>query len=73
MVMHNNTPSSRYYPVTKKDQGRAIKKNTNADNHEEDIDTHTHSSRYVPAGGRSKFTEFFQNMDNVRDNGLKSN
>ena len=69
----HHAPTSRYYPVTKKDHGRDVNKNIDSEHHEDDIDTHTHSSRYVPAGGRSKFTAFVQTKDKVPDICLKSN
>lgn len=71
-MKHHNS-SSRYYPVTKKDHGRPIQKVEYCECEEEGMDTHTHTSRYVPAGGRSKFTEFVHNMDKASGTSIKSN
>jgi uncharacterized protein (DUF885 family) len=50
MTEHHNT-TSRYYPVTKKDHSRNVDLSHDFSEREnEGMDTHTHTSRYVPAG-----------------------
>mmetsp|Transcript_26057 Transcript_26057/g.60139 ORF Transcript_26057/g.60139 Transcript_26057/m.60139 type:complete len:84 (-) Transcript_26057:166-417(-) len=72
MTKHHNT-TSRYYPVTKKDHERDLKKEDFCECQDEGMDTHTHTSRYVPAGGKSKLTEWVHGMDKAPDTNLKSN
>jgi hypothetical protein len=45
---------SKYVPVTKKDHEHQVRHNY-MDHENEGIDTHTHTSRYIPAGA----TPFF--------------
>jgi hypothetical protein len=41
---------SRYVPANRKDHERPIVKHNYVDHENEGMDTHTHTSRYVPAG-----------------------
>ena len=59
MQHHNST--SRYYPVTKKDHERPMHKVEYCECADEGMDTHTHTSRYVPVGRQSKVTETSDN------------
>ena len=73
MKEHHNT-TSRYYPVTKKDHERDESKELNK-KHEfcecenEGMDTHTHTSRYVPA----KPSKLWFSKKPVPDKNIKSN
>ena len=75
MKEHHNT-TSRYYPVTKKDHEREAS-NTMNKNHDycecenEGMDTHTHTSRYVPAKGNGWL--FNKISEKPKDKGVKSN
>ena len=71
MKEHHNS-SSRYYPATAKDHGREFKKHEYCECQDEGMDTHTHGGRYVPAGGRTKFTEWVKNIDE-RTTSIKGN
>jgi hypothetical protein len=67
---HNTT--SRYYPATKKDADREIKKHDFCECENEGVDTHTHTSRYVPAKGGPIFSWIFK-KDRATDANIKSN
>lgn len=72
MKQHHNT-TSRYYPVTKKDHEREVKKEDYCECENEGMDTHTHTTRYVPASARTWLTEWVYNKDKQPGTNLKSN
>ena len=51
--MHGTT--SRYYPVTRKDHGREIKRHNFCEHTEEGMDTHNTTHRYVPVQSPAGF------------------
>jgi hypothetical protein len=71
MKEHHNT-TSRYYPATKKDADREMKKHDFCECENEGVDTHTHTSRYVPVKGGPIFSWLFK-KDRATDANIKRN
>ena len=75
MKEHHNT-TSRYYPVTKKDHERRgqqnLPKKEYCECENEGMDTHTHTSRYVPVNQKQPWL-FNKVHEQPKDKSLKTN
>lgn len=69
--MHGTT--SRYYPVTRKDHGREIKRHNFCEHTEEGMDTHNTTHRYVPAQSHAgfAFSQMFRRHDKQHEGGME--
>jgi hypothetical protein len=72
-MAETHTNCHRYYPATQKDHERDMVKHEYREEENEGMDTHTSTSRYVPAKNDGKFFQWIHNKDNREGINIKSN
>lgn len=72
MSQEHHETNSKYYPATKKDHEREMKKHDYEEPVLEGIDTYTHTHRYVPAPGRGPFFGLFKKQEHAETTVVKN-
>jgi len=71
-MKNHHSSTSRYCPATKQDHGREIRKIDYCECENEGMDTHTHTSKYVPGGEPGLIFKWMGSKDKKEGTNMKS-